>query len=317
MTSEEPMKKIAYSAGIILVSIVITSCASLWNEGQTKEAASESSIISAPVTANSAIEQPETKPAVPKTGSVAERSAIELQQPRPDTGAVDDLGLAQARMNERLKDIENELRRQREVLKLLEQGLLTGIAPDALKLTADDPKPSELKSTPSPGAVVEPTVESSALLAPKLDTDVTGNVTPVSPPNTVSPTTTQEFETLLTLAKKRFQEGDFSAAIQDFARLSRQFGEGAGDGILRFWIGKCYFQLKEYSTSRTEFEAYLSSAPAGMYAAEARLELAKTLTKMGLKQRAQNELKRVIKEFEGQEPAEIAAHELRIMQGAL
>lgn len=316
------MNMITCRVSVVIVTIFLTSCASWWGGKSANDAVDEpaANIVSAP--AMTTVDKIESKDSGRQPIVAADGPSRELEG-KTDLSSLDDIGLAQARMNERLKEIERELRRQREVIKLLEQGLLTGIAPDALKFGSDDQKPADSKTKDSLQASdksspqTESLAEKSPLIAPDLDADVMAKITSAPSSNPQISAASQEFEAGLSIAKKRFQEAEFSLAIEDFAKLSRQFGENSGDGVLRFWIGKCYAQLKEYSTARNEFESYLAASPAGAHAAEARLELAKTLTKMGLKQRAQNELKRVIKDFDGQDAAEIAAHELRLMQGAL
>lgn len=316
------MNMIACRVGMVIATIFVTSCASWWGGKSFNKAADEPATNVVPAPAVTMVDKIESKDSEPQASVAADKPSRELEV-KTDLSSLDDIGLSQARMNERLKEIERELRRQREVLKLLEQGLLTGIAPDALKFGNDDQKVLDSKAKGSviasekSSAQVESLAEKSPLIAPDLDDDVMSKITSAQPPSLQISATSQEFEAGLSIAKKRFQEAEFSLAIEDFAKLSRQFGENSGDGVLRFWIGKCYAQLKEYSTARNEFESYLSVSPTGAHAAEARLELAKTLTKMGLKQRAQNELRRVIKDFDGQDAAEIAAHELRLMQGAL
>ena len=156
----------------------------------------------------------------------------------------------------------------------------------------------------------------SELAAPVLDPELVAQTT-FSRESQDEKSVQQSFDAAMAKAQKEFQGGNFQGALNNFAEISRSFGEKSSGGAVRFWLGKCYSGLKDHSTAKGEFEAYLAMSPMGPNAADARLELARTLSKMGLKERARGEFKKVMKDFEGQEPAELAAFELSALQGAL
>jgi TolA-binding protein len=160
-------------------------------------------------------------------------------------------------------------------------------------------------------------VTSSPLGEPVLDADLLRKANHEGENPEVTLASAGQFESSLAKAKAKYQASDFSGALADFADLARQHGENTKDGVLRFWLGKSYAGLKEHATARQELEAYLARAPKSSQVAEARLELSKILLRLGLKERAQNELKKVIADFDGQEPAEVAAYELGNLQGSL
>lgn len=234
------------------------------------------------------------------------------------------ISLAQARTVERMAEIEAELRRQRETIKLLEQGLLTGIAPDDLRRSLDKKSEKTSQQASNAGSDVDENIDlalgvqtSSPLGEPVLDADLLRKANHEGENPEVTLASAGQFESSLAKAKAKYQASDFSGALADFADLARKNGENTQDGVLRFWLGKCYAGLKEHATARQELEAYLNRAPKSAQVAEARLELSKVLLRLGLKERAQNELKKVISDFDGQEPAEVAAYELGNLQGSL
>jgi TolA-binding protein len=234
------------------------------------------------------------------------------------------ISLAQARTVERMAEIEAELRQQKEQIKLLEQGLLTGIAPDDLKRSSGKKIDKASQHASNVHSEVDENIDvalgvvtSSPLSQPVLDSDLLAKANGDGENPDLKLTNMGQFESLLAKAKGKYQSSDFSGSLADFADLSRRYGENFQEGVLRFWLGKCYLGLKEYATARQEFEAYISRAPKSSQVAEARLELSRVLLKLGLNERARNELKKVISDFEGQEAAEVAAHELGTLQGAL
>jgi TolA-binding protein len=211
----------------------------------------------------------------------------------------------QARTTARLDELESEIRRLREKVKLLEQGLLTGIAPDDLK----KPKAGKsAKADKNPPVVTE----ASDLSKPEIED--------LSLPPKKSEAVTEGDSALnarFQLAKEHYQAARFGLAVAELAGLSREFGPKAHDGAVKAWLGKSYLALKEYSTARGEFEYYLKEWPSGALIGDVRLGLAKTYFAMGLRERARVELKKVIKDFDGQEYSEIASAELQKMQGSL
>lgn len=308
------MKKIL----ILTMMLMTTSCASLWSTNDEESLKDQSAPV-ASAKKTEEISDP-TADTSEKNISLAKPSHSPAESEKGISADVSDqLGLSQARMSERMSEIEAELKRQREQIKLLERGLLTGIPPSELRaLSSNDVNTGDASkklvkeaSYESEGDVVK-----TSLTAPVIDPELIG---PLVDSKDVSDEklAEQEFEAAMTRAKNLFQSGDFSKALSSFGEISRAFGDKGSAINVRFWLGKCYAGLKDYPTAKGEFEAYLAASPLGSNAAEARLDLARTLAKMGLKERARTELRRVLKDFEGQDSAEIAAYELSAMQGAL
>jgi TolA-binding protein len=307
---------------IMQMVFILPSCVSWWSSESSKQQESDSQTAG------------EVESAGSSESSIAPSTDREIRKELPDemklkaegkvasSGDVtDQLGLAQARIIERMAEIELELRQQREQIKLLERGLITGIAPSDLKGTSNSKNDvkHELSGSDSmkwsDGVDDEIFDKSSSLPSPILDP---ATLTAAGSNSQQSDESSSEsLQLALEQAKKIYQSGDFSKALASFAKISRDFGENSSEGILRYWFGKCYLGSKEFNTAKSEFENYLAIAPSGAYVADARLELARALANLGLNERARAEFRKVIKDFEGQEPAQIAVHELTSMQGAL
>jgi TolA-binding protein len=307
---------------ILLISLT-AGCTSFWSSDADDSAkpietpSSEKDIrqASSEISVKSAGQELTAAPATEPSKGVPDVQAAQIAE---------QISLAQARTVERMAEIEAELRRQRETIKLLEQGLLTGIAPDDLRRSLDKKTEKRAQQASNAGSDVDENIDlalgvvtSSPLGEPVLDADLLRKANHEGENPEVTLASAGQFESLFAKAKAKYQASDFSGALADFADLARKQGENTHDGVLRFWLGKCYAGLKDYGTARQELEVYLSRAPKSSQVAEARLELSKVLLRLGLKERAQNELKKVISDFDGQEPAEVAAHELGNLQGSL
>ncbi len=242
---------------------------------------------------------------------------MEAQKAKDALKVNDEVFLQQARLMSRMSEIEDELKRQREKIRLLEQGLLTGIAPDGLKKSSHD-NGQKLKTEKS--AQLDD-VEEQLLSSPVIDEVKLKGAESHSADSKTGDSSSDVNRSLLNdkfrLVQDLYQASRFGVAISELATITRQFGENAGEGKIRVWLGKSYARLREFSTARVELEAYLKGWPSGSDVAEVRLELAKVYVSLGLKERARGELRQVMKDFPGQESSDIASAEFSKMQGGL
>lgn len=315
------MLKVCKILALISLAIGVSSCTSFWSSdddhaSKAKETVASEKGVSG--SSNESADKPSSKEIAPAPEQAKVVSEVQAAQ------IAEQISLAQARTVERMAEIEAELRQQRETIKLLEQGLLTGIAPDDLKKNSEKKSEVKAKQASNGASELDENIEvalgvetPSPLGQPVLDSELLAKANSSGERPDASLISTGQFESFFAIAKAKYQSSDFSGALADFADLSRKHGENVQGGILRLWLGKSYVGLKEFPTARQEFEAYLAIAPKSSQVAEARIDLARVLLRLGLKERAQNELKRVISDFDGQESAEVAAHELGTLQGAL
>lgn len=253
---------------------------------------------------------------VEKTTATSAAPVSEVSKPADNSRNSDELYLQQARLMTRMGEIESELKVQREKIRLLEQGLLTGIAPDALRNSRSERKPAGEDQSAGLDHL-----EDGALSAPDLQS-VEEKMTVTQKDKVPASDVSKENQSAglhekLKLVQDLYQASRFGVAISELSAISREHGENALDGKIHLWLGKCYARLKEFTTARAELESYLKSWPSGVHVAEVRLELAKVYSGLGLKERARGELRRVMKDFSGQEPSEMASAEFNRMQGGL
>jgi TolA-binding protein len=307
---------------LLIISMSFVSCASLWTTEPEKKQELEVAGVQHPVghpgakaTTNDNAPDPSKKmelPAeMPQSGAVATDAVRGANQ--------DDEALKFTRILARLDGMDAELRRQREKLRLLEQGLLTGIAPDDLKQRRSELKPTDDDRSPKKKSIAREDLSrplnksgETPLTKPNLDDLTIPDRDSLADSGADSPVMAK-----IQLAKEHYQAGRFGLAIAELAGVSRDHGDEVQNGAVKFWLGKSYLGLKEYQTARGEFESYLKKWPTGEFVASARLDLAKAFVGLGLRERARNELRRVAKDFEGEESAEMASAELKNIQGSL
>ena len=245
--------------------------------------------------------------------AVADVAITEQKQTKPNGEG--DVGLMQARLVARMQEIESELKNQREKIRLLEQGLLTGIAPDDLKHANSI---ATAKVTPIEDLLLpEQKSNSDILQKPKLDHNDLSKTKSVALGNKMSDAGDGVVQERMAKAKAKYQSGKFVQATADFSSINREFGDNVAQGDVKYWLGKSYMGAKDFAAAKIEYDAYIKGWPSGENIARARIDLAKCLKALGLKERARTELQRVLNDFDGQEVAEIAAYELQTLQGSL
>jgi len=253
---------------------------------------------------------------IPSNSSAKLATSIAIaERKEPKPSGEDEVGLVQARLVSRMQKIESELKNQREKIRLLEQGLLTGIAPEDLKYRNSG---SPAKATPIEDLLVsDQRATSDILQKPKLDDTDLSKGKSIVPGNKVSDAADGVMQERMAKAKEKYQAGKFLQAASDFSSISREFGDSAAQGDVKYWLGKAYMGTKEFAAAKIEYDAYIKGWPSAENIGRARIDLAKCLRALGLKERARAELQRVLKDFDGQEVAEIAVYELQTLQGAL
>ncbi len=283
---------------LVYVLLGATSCASLWPFGSDKPDKPDKSDTPNTSEKTTPPVQAPTESTTAAVNSNAEASPVAATAtPKPEN----DAALQQARILARMDSIEKELIHQRETVRLLEQGLLTGIPPEDLKKSAKQKQPQKSEVATKP--------ETENLSLPKNEMPVHEDLS--------SRNGESSLNAKLQQAKEHYNASRFGLAIAELAGISREFGNDAADGSVRVWLGKSYLGLKEYGTAGGEFEAYLKGWPSGEHVARTRLDLARVYVGLGLKERARRELRRVIKDFEGNDESEMASLELKNIQGAL
>jgi TolA-binding protein len=257
----------------------------------------------------------------------------QIAKPKSMTPA--QLELKQARLWNKLEDLEEEVRIQRERIKLLEQGLLTGIAPEELKSTSSmkKPKPKDRGKGSHPllgDKGVKPHSDNTMLNNASLEGDL--------PPVVVGTESGKDsskdgqakdgdgslvarnpegYKVRMQVAKDYFQGSRFGLSIAELAQILKAFGQDIGGGEPRVLLGRAYLNMKEFSTAKNELESVIKDFPKSSWEGLARIELARAYAGMNLRERARKELAQVATAFAGKEEGDMASSELDKMKGTL
>ncbi len=231
----------------------------------------------------------------------------------------------------RVDELEGELIRYKEKVRLLEKGLLTGLAPVeltdpqrhtkdsgsadlSLQGAADPETPAKDRATKNELAV-------TAKLATELPSetirqqDVTSAGGASSPAASVDPKEGQ-FQADLAKAEKLFQEKHWGQAIAAYGALN-VYPDTLTQGHHLYWTGLSWFNLKEYQLAAKHFDEFIQKFPGDPLVAKAHLHIAKGDLQMGFVEKAVNRLKNVMRDFPTDEAAKMAKWEMNRIEQTL
>lgn len=202
-----------------------------------------------------------------------------------------DLELKQAQVWSKLEQLEKIVLRNKEQISLLEKGLSLGINLSDNHQTRKphqydmEEKSTEVRHTPS----ISPRHEHQPIN--------TQNEVKISPPTTNNLQKLKEnYSARLHIAQKLFNEGHFGKSYLEFSKLDREFENNLTHGEPKYWLGRCWYKLKEYHQAKQYYTLFLNQNPSSPWVPSALYHLAKTELEMGQKKAAIDRLSNLIKE---------------------
>jgi tol-pal system protein YbgF len=112
-------------------------------------------------------------------------------------------------------------------------------------------------------------------------------------------------------AKRDYDKGNFDLAIAGFENYLKQFPDASQADSARYWIGECYYSLKEYDKAIQEFSKVIKNHPKSEKAPGARLKIGYSYLNGKNTAKARENLNKVIKDYPGSREAELAKEKLK------
>ncbi len=190
--------------------------------------------------------------------------------------------LQQARILARVNELENTLNLQTQKIRVLEKAITLGIIPEELKkgqatshaLDADYGGDSFLADL-SPGENSKQSTSSQGSAAKK-----------------------GTFKKELSEAVAVFSKGEFGKAFILFQKVDQSYGEEDKQGETLFWMGRSWYALKEYQTSRQYFQDMIRASPTSSKVGQAKLYIAQGDLKLGMLESAIDGLRDIIRDHQ-------------------
>lgn len=221
-----------------------------------------------------------------------------------------ELELKIAKLWARVDEMEHDFFKQRERLKLLENGLMLGVVPEELK--------REKAPRGKKGAAVLPHEEEEVVMQippAAHQTQATNGVegAAVSAPRQDD----KAYQIKLAHAQGLFNGGHYGQAILAFSEIGKEFPAEQTGGNHLYWTGVSWFHLKEYQLATQSLELFAKEHAASPWVPKAKLYMARTHAQMGMGDKAMKGLRAIIQEYPEDETAEMAKLEIKRLEDRL
>lgn len=214
--------------------------------------------------------------------------------PEIKSSTAEEIELKIAKLWSRVSQLEEQIFRQREKVRVLEKGLMLGLVPEEMK--EEDPYAhTPLLSEPPPP---EPKKREQ----------------PASP---LSAEEAKEYQAGLGKAHDLYRAGRYGVAIKAFTDVDEKFGEKMPDGVSKYWIAKCWVHLKEYSIAHQILVDFTKLYSGSAFLPRAKLEMARIQIHQGLRETAIENFRTIIEEYPYEDAAEMAKMELQRLENTL
>lgn len=183
--------------------------------------------------------------------------------------------LTHAKILERLENLEQLVLIQKQKMAILEKGILLGIPAKEIIMSL------EQKETISPiNLEAKQIIAQNKMQDNKMQDNIFVDIT-------------EHYLQRITEAKGSFEKGEYGEAYLKFSRIDTEFSDDVKKGEIIYWVGRCWYKLKEYEQAVKYFERYLKEYKNQKEEALVLFYAAKTNLKLGYRKKAINLLKSI------------------------
>lgn len=212
---------------------------------------------------------------------------------------LESLELKLAKLWGRFDELDIKVKKQAERIKILEKGLMLGVIPEELlkdKLNLDSSQKVdswELQEAPHE-ANPKPTEKAQE-----------------------KKEETESYNELLKKAQQAFSAGRYGPAIAYYQRIEHSYSKKIAEGQTMFWIGLCWYYLKEYEQAREQFSLLNKSYPSSLWIPKSKFYEGKISLHQGLPGQALRQFNDIISEYPDTDTSEMAAYEIKLLKERL
>lgn len=219
--------------------------------------------------------------------------------------------------------VEGNVKRQKDMYLDLDARIKRWESTNAVSNPAPPTPPAPpVPSAPNPAPTPVVNMTSPAPVAPPVPTPAStpvDAVTPASsaPPSAPSPSAPATVATKVSEENRAYQEaqtirraGNFHASIEAFRAFLVQHPRSGLSPSVHFWIGECYFRLKEYKKAIANQQKLLVEFPASEKAPEALMIIANSQIELGSLSAARKTLESLMTRYPNTESADKAKRRL-------
>ncbi len=213
-----------------------------------------------------------------------------------------------ARMQVEIEELKQTIQKQKETIQILEKSLVLGISPE-LYIESQDSIDRDLAG-----------INLDSDIGTDNDTDLTlleetekvkENPLASSNSSEFNPQLEQndkDYETRSRYAKELYDSGSYGQAIVEYSDILKNYPNQANES--KYWIGMCWYKLKEYSLSYKILSKYIKDDPGSSYVPTAKLTIANSWLEQGYFDKAMKEYKDIIKTYPKDQVSTIAKQQI-------
>ena len=231
----------------------------------------------------------------------------------PDSSkALKQTDLDLARMQAEMEELKQTIQKQKETIQILEKSLVLGISPE-LYIESQDSLDKDLA-----GINLDSDTDSSnntntdnALTLIEESKNIKDNQTSSSSSSEFTPQLEQndkDYETRSRYAKELYDSGSYGQAIVEYSDILKNYPDQANEA--KYWIGMCWYKLKEYSLSYKILSQYIKDDPGSSNIPTAKLTIANSWLEQGYFDKAMKEYKDIIKTYPKDQVSTIAKQQI-------
>jgi len=229
----------------------------------------------------------------------------------------DEQDLKMAKLWSRVDQLASDQSRLRERLRVIEKGLTLGLIPEELK---DDHKGHKIDPKMENHQNHKDTSEVELLKSPEVIEETPGKAEKGEneTPTTLSQDDSEKaYQAAMAFAHEQFRAGAYGRAIVEYEGIGKKFGDKFGSGSHKFWVARCWINMKEYATARQILAEFLKDYPGSTWAPRGKLELSRVEWKLGLRETSLSRLRDIIRDHPQEDAAEMAKMELSSLDKTL
>ncbi|MBF0440320.1 MAG: tetratricopeptide repeat protein [Oligoflexales bacterium] len=206
----------------------------------------------------------------------------------------------------RVDELEDMTLQQKERIFILEKGLLTGLIPEEWNNKNQKEKKAKKDEKSDMGKKPDSQKSDEEKTPPKKE-----------PPENISKEDEEAYGRRLAEAHSLFTSEQYGKAIASYERIGSDYPTKTTKGNHLYWIGICWFHLKDFDLSKKYLERFISEQKENPLIPKAMLYLAKGEVKAGYSEKAVKLLEAIIKQFPNDETSMMAKKEIKDIEKTL
>lgn len=160
-------------------------------------------------------------------------------------------------------------------------------------------------TTPGPPSAVQP---------PPTATTPTSEISATTPPPPATPIAGINPETIYQNAYNDYVRGNYSLAVLGFKEFLKKFPQSELSPNAQYWLGECYYSLKDYETAAREFDRVATTYPQSNKTPGALLKQSYSLVELQRPAEAKAKLNELLAKYPNSPEADQARERLRRME---